>query len=124
MQDIQLTITSNMRTAAQGVAVTHQHYMGHCHIMPKLKGKPEAMAITLTQRKEAHRAYHLALGFLKAATLKANPQFGNIPEPRLQERLNQWLDTQLNQLIRETGQQSVEITEHWVMRAPQEWRWA
>jgi len=115
-----------MRTAAQGVALTHAHYLEHCHIMPKLKGKPEAMAVALTQRKEAHQAYHLALIFLKTATLKANPQFGVIPDMQLQERLNQWIDGQLNQLIHATSiaAQSKDETQHRITMKPEELRWS
>ena len=122
-----------MRTAAKSVAVTHAHYVEHCNVMSKLKGKPEAMAINLKQRKDAHVAYHVALAFLKTATLKHNPQLDlgqnqSITwkdRPAKQELLNTHVDAVLNQLIHEQEEQAAlpEKTDHIILRKEEELVW-
>ena len=121
ISELKLGISDVMRTAAKSVAMTHEHYQQHCDVMHKLKGKPDAMAAALTQRKEAHVAYHVALSFLKTATLKANPQLNQEAQPVLQAKLNRWADEQLNRLI---GDGKVPETAHQVMIPQQELEWS
>lgn len=102
-----LTISSTMRIAAQSVATAHAHYVAHCGVMHTLKGKPQAMAAALKNRKDAHVAYHVALAFLKTSTLQANPQLDLVKNksvhwrdrPALQTRVYVWADSELGQLI-------------------------
>ena len=127
------TITDAMRTAAKSVAMTHEHYLQHCHTMHTLKGKPEAMAVVLKQRKDAHVAYHVALEFLKEATLQANPQLDLGRDktihwrdrPQKQALLDQNVDAVLNKLITESleAENNPPPVDHSVIRAAQQPVW-
>lgn len=116
-----ITITNTMRTAAKGVAVSHQHYVANCEIMATLKGKEDAMVVAIQERKKAHTAYHMALGFLRESTRQANPSLVALDQhPNAQDIASQ-VDDQLNQLI--THADGDPKYEHRVIRENENWRW-
>lgn len=130
---MKLFISQPMWAAAKSVATTHQHYLAHCHLMHQLKGKPEAMAVTLRLRKDAHAAHHIALAFLRTATLKANPQLDLSrnkhinwkDRPALQQKLNAWADGELDGLIGSfMPTDALPVTTYAVIVGPADLRWA
>lgn len=124
ISDNPIIITDKMRIAAKSVSVAHEHYVENCHIMSSLKGKPDAMKVAIGERKKAHVAYHLALGFLKEATIQANPVFRNIDDKDSEEAIYNWADAQLGKLIVDSAEKKpIEATDHRVLREPEDWRW-
>ncbi len=118
-------ITDQMRIAAKGVAASHTQYRHACEVMHTLKGDPQAMAASLKKRKDAHAAYHIALKFLKVATLKANPQFEEDRSGVLQQKIEAWIDGQLNRLIAEEADEKSDQNEvvHRIVLPEEEIRW-
>lgn len=116
-----LHITNTMQTAAKAVTVSHQHYVENCTIMSQLKGKPDAMVVAIQERKKAHAAYHMALGFLREATIQANSSLQALASHPQSVSVAEQVDTQLNALIYKGV--DGDVYDHRIIRENEDWRW-
>lgn len=102
----EFTVNASMRAAASSVAASFHAYQQSCFDMPNAKNTDE-IRILLKSQRERKDAYHLAMKFLSAASLKANPAYDLAANKQLSPKqsaelsplLEQYLETRLNQLI-------------------------